>query len=109
MIPLVIVARQELRPPIHSYSSSKSRHYAFMADMTDLPSLEWCLGGYALLTLVCLGAVTLKYRSIFHPLLFVGLQLFVQALVRRVHRVGDADHRLDCDEAPIGHWLSLSC
>lgn len=47
--------------------------------MTDLPPLDWCLGGYALLTLVCVGAVTLKYRSLFHPLLFVGLQLFVQA------------------------------
>lgn len=47
--------------------------------MDDLPPLEWCLGGYTLLTLVCVGAVSLKYRSIFHPLLFVGLQLFVQA------------------------------
>lgn len=45
--------------------------------MSDLPPLEWCLGGYALLTVVCVGAVTLKYRSIFHPLLFPGLQLFV--------------------------------
>lgn len=46
--------------------------------MTDLPPLEWCLGGYALLTVLCVGAVTLKYRSLFHPLLFPGLQLFVQ-------------------------------
>lgn len=44
----------------------------------DLPTLEWCLAGYALLTAFCVGAVTLKYRSIFHPLLFPSLQLFVQ-------------------------------
>jgi hypothetical protein len=47
--------------------------------MSDLPPLEWSLGGYCLLTVLCVGAVTYKYRSIFHPLLFPGLQLFVQA------------------------------
>lgn len=47
--------------------------------MSDLPPLEWSLGGYCLLTVICVGAVSFKYRSIFHPLLFVGLQLFVQA------------------------------
>ena len=46
--------------------------------MSDLPPLDWCLGGYCLLTLACVGAVSFKYRSIFHPLLFPGLQLFVQ-------------------------------
>jgi hypothetical protein len=49
--------------------------------MSQLPQLEWCLGGYALLTVLCVGAVTLKYRTIFHPLLFPGLQLFVMACV----------------------------
>jgi hypothetical protein len=47
--------------------------------MPEMTSLEWCLIGYCLLNVWCLGAVTLKYRTLFHPLLFPGLQLLVMA------------------------------
>jgi hypothetical protein len=47
--------------------------------MSDLPLLELCLWGYCLLTAVCAGAVTYRYRSLFNPLLYPSLQLFVMA------------------------------
>lgn len=47
--------------------------------MAEMTSLEWCLIGYCLLNVLCIGAVTLKYRTLFHPLLFPGLQLLVVA------------------------------
>ncbi|MDB5390688.1 MAG: putative O-antigen polymerase [Planctomycetaceae bacterium] len=47
--------------------------------MPEMTSLEWCLVGYCLLNVLCVGAVSWKYRTLFHPLLFPGLQLFVMA------------------------------
>jgi hypothetical protein len=47
--------------------------------MPEMTSLEWSLVGYCLLNILCVGVVTYKYRSLFHPLLFPGLQLFVMA------------------------------
>lgn len=47
--------------------------------MPEMSNLEWCLAGYCLLNVLCVGAVSWKYRTLFHPLLFPGLQLFVMA------------------------------
>ena len=38
-----------------------------------------------------------------------ALQLLVESLVREVHRIGDADHRLDGDEAAIGDGFLGAC
>lgn len=45
--------------------------------MSDLPLLELCLWGYCLLTAVV--AAMFRYRSLFNPLLYPSLQLFVMA------------------------------
>lgn len=47
--------------------------------MSELPLLEMCLWGYCLLTSLCAGAVTYRYRSVLNPLLYPSLQLFVMA------------------------------
>lgn len=43
------------------------------------PNLLDCVAGYLILTAVLVTAVTYKYRSLFHPLLFSALQLGVMA------------------------------
>lgn len=71
--------------------------------MPELTSLEWCLTGYCLLNLLCLVAVTLKYRSLFHPLLFPGLQLFVMAGLAPIAQ--DVAHVLTSSDE---YWMHAS-
>lgn len=59
--------------------SSLSPRFEFDFRMPDLPLLELCLAGYCLLTLLCAGAVTYRYRTLFNPLLYPSLQLLVMA------------------------------
>lgn len=56
-----------------------STRFKIDSSMADVRLLELCLEGYALLTVVCLGSVSWRYQSLFNPLFYPGLQLFVMA------------------------------
>ena len=69
----------------------------------NLPLLELCLWGYCLLTVLCAGAVTYRYRSLFNPLLYPSLQLLVMAgLAPLIHDVAHSK-QLDQD-----WWIEAS-
>ena len=65
--------------------------------MSDLPLLELCLWGYCLLTVLCAGAVTYRYRSVFNPLLYPSLQLFAMAGLAPLAQ--DIAHSTQLDQA----------
>lgn len=70
----------------------------------DLSSqLTLALWGYGLLTLVCEGLVTWKYRSLWHPLLLPGAQLGVMACLAPLAQ--DVPHSL---LFPTVWWLETS-